>query len=220
VQAIEAATTKFKCQDFAQGSGMAWDTAVARLRVTLPLLGAQMAPEVRPRLYLAIAHLALQVGYMSFDVNHHDDARRLWMIGLDIARHTEDPAAATSPRTCLMTWRCCTTANLGGGWRSLTIRIFDTLGEAQRQPLGDCCPDVLALCKFGSCIIADEPWSRGMGVHRPVRQGADIALPGYCWSGAVRCSSSLSSRSGARKPRWCALPSTRPHHIRAPAAAG
>ncbi|MGH3869004.1 MAG: helix-turn-helix domain-containing protein [Pseudonocardiaceae bacterium] len=94
VEAIEAATAAFKCQDFAQGSGMAWDTAVARLRVTLPLLGAQMAPEVRPRLYLATAHLALQVGYMSFDVNHDDGARRLWMIGLDIARHTEDPRSS------------------------------------------------------------------------------------------------------------------------------
>lgn len=28
---------------------------------------------------------------MSFDVNHDDDARRLWMIGLDLARHTDHP---------------------------------------------------------------------------------------------------------------------------------
>lgn len=91
VAAIEAATATFKHQDLAQGSGMARDTAVARLRVTLPLLGAQVIPEVRPRLLLATAHLALQAGYMSFDVKQHDAARRLWMIGLDLARHAEDP---------------------------------------------------------------------------------------------------------------------------------
>lgn len=47
VEAIEAATAAYIREDFAQGSEMARDTAIARLRVTLPLLGAQMAPEVR-----------------------------------------------------------------------------------------------------------------------------------------------------------------------------
>jgi transcriptional regulator with XRE-family HTH domain len=90
VEAIEQATTEFARQDFAQGSGMARSTAAARLHATLPLLNAQMTDEVRPRLRLATAHLAMMAGWMSFDVTQHDAARRLWLIGLDIARHTED----------------------------------------------------------------------------------------------------------------------------------
>ncbi len=91
VEAIEAATAAFRHQDFAQGSGLVRDTAVARLHATLPLLGAQVAPEVRPRLYLATARLAMMTGWLSFDVERHDAARRLWLIGLEVARATDHP---------------------------------------------------------------------------------------------------------------------------------
>ncbi|MGH3838451.1 MAG: hypothetical protein ACRDSF_22570, partial [Pseudonocardiaceae bacterium] len=94
VEAIEHATTAFVRQDFAHGSGMVRDVAVAHLHATLPLLGAQMTPEVRPRLLVATAHLATVAGWMSFDVNQHDAARRLWTIGLNIARGTEDHRGA------------------------------------------------------------------------------------------------------------------------------
>ncbi len=91
VEAIEQATTAFRRQDFTQGSGLARDAAIDHLRATLPLLGAQVSPEVRPRLLLATADLATQAGWMSFQVNQHDAARRLWMIGLDIARGADHP---------------------------------------------------------------------------------------------------------------------------------
>ncbi len=91
VEAIEAATAAFRAQDFAAGSGQVRDVAVAHLHATLPLLGAQVPTEVRPRLYLATAELALMAGYMSFDVTQHDAARRLWVIGLNLTRATEDP---------------------------------------------------------------------------------------------------------------------------------
>jgi transcriptional regulator with XRE-family HTH domain len=91
VEAIEQATTALVRQDFAHGSGRARDTAVTQLHSTLPLLGAQVSPEVRPRLYLATARLATQAGYMSFDSKKDDAARRLWMIGLDIARNADHP---------------------------------------------------------------------------------------------------------------------------------
>ncbi|MGH3869876.1 MAG: hypothetical protein ACRDQ4_28005, partial [Pseudonocardiaceae bacterium] len=91
VQAIEQATAEFTRQDFAHGSGIARDTAVAHLTATLPLLGAEVTPDVRPRLYLATARLATQAGWMSFDVKRDDAARRLWLIGLDIARTADHP---------------------------------------------------------------------------------------------------------------------------------
>jgi hypothetical protein len=91
VEVIEQATAAFVRQDYATGGGPIRDVAVAQLRSVLPLLGAQMTPEVRPRLYLATAHLALTAGWMRFDVNQHDAARRLWMIGLDVARSADHP---------------------------------------------------------------------------------------------------------------------------------
>jgi hypothetical protein len=91
VEAIESATAAFCAQDFAQGSALVRDTAVARLHATLPLLGAQVAPEVRPRLSLATARLAMLTGWLSFDVERHDAARRLWMIGLELARDCDHP---------------------------------------------------------------------------------------------------------------------------------
>ncbi|HEY4005400.1 MAG TPA: helix-turn-helix domain-containing protein [Pseudonocardia sp.] len=94
VAVIEQATAAFSGQDFATGSGPVRDLAVGHLRSVLPLLGAQMTPgEVRPRLHLAVARLATQAGWMSFQVNQHDAARRLWMIALDVARDSDHPLA-------------------------------------------------------------------------------------------------------------------------------
>ncbi|MGH3684532.1 MAG: hypothetical protein ACRDSM_05655, partial [Pseudonocardiaceae bacterium] len=91
VGVIEAATATFSAQDFATGSGPICDLALAQLRSVLPLLGAEMTPEVQPRLHLAIARLATQAGWMSFMVNQHDDARQLWLIALDVTRATDHP---------------------------------------------------------------------------------------------------------------------------------
>ncbi len=91
VEVIEQATAAFVRQDFATGAGPIRDVAVAQLHSVLPLLGAQMTPEVQPRLYLATARLAIQAGWMSFQVNQHDAARRLWLIALDVARATDHP---------------------------------------------------------------------------------------------------------------------------------
>jgi transcriptional regulator with XRE-family HTH domain len=91
VEAIEQATASFVRQDFATGAGPVRDLAVTQLRTVLPLLDAQATSGVRCRLLLATAQLATQAGYLSFDVNQHDAARRLWVIGLSIARATESP---------------------------------------------------------------------------------------------------------------------------------
>lgn len=91
VAVIEQITAAFRQQDFAHGSGLVRDAAVAQLRAVLPLLDAQVTPEVRPRLLLAAADLATQAGWMSFTVKHDDAARRLWMIALDLARDTDHP---------------------------------------------------------------------------------------------------------------------------------
>lgn len=94
VETIEQATAEFKRQDFAQGSGRLRDVALTHLRATLPLLNAQVTPDVRPRLFLATADLATQAGWMSYDGAQHDDARSLWTIALELARGADHPQAS------------------------------------------------------------------------------------------------------------------------------
>ena len=91
VEVIEEFTAGFRRQDFAYGSGLVRDAAVAQVNTVLPLLDAQVPDELRPRLLLATADLATQAGWMSFIVNQHDAARRLWMIALKVARKTNHP---------------------------------------------------------------------------------------------------------------------------------
>ncbi|MGH3692900.1 MAG: helix-turn-helix domain-containing protein [Pseudonocardiaceae bacterium] len=94
VAVIEQATAAFMSQDFATGAGPIRDLAVAQLRAVLPLLDAQSTPEVQSRLLVATTELATMAGWMSFEVNQHDAARRLWMIGLNIARSADHPRSS------------------------------------------------------------------------------------------------------------------------------
>ncbi|MGH3796650.1 MAG: helix-turn-helix domain-containing protein [Pseudonocardiaceae bacterium] len=94
VEAIEQTTAAFVRQDFAYGGGLTRDAAVAQLRAVLPLLNGQVSGDVRPRLMVATARLAMQAGWMSFECQQHDAARRLWIIALDLARNIDHPQAS------------------------------------------------------------------------------------------------------------------------------
>lgn len=93
VEVIEEVTAAFVRQDYAHGSGLIRDAAVSQLRTVLPLLNTQLTPEVRPQLMVATARLAMQSGWMSFECKQHDAARRLWLVGLNIARKADHPQA-------------------------------------------------------------------------------------------------------------------------------
>ncbi|MGH3913381.1 MAG: helix-turn-helix domain-containing protein, partial [Pseudonocardiaceae bacterium] len=94
VDVIEQVTAEYIRQDFAHGSGLVRDAAVAQLAAVLPLLDAQVSSEVRPRLMIATARLAMQAGWMSFVVKQDEAARRLWMITLNLTRNAEHPLGA------------------------------------------------------------------------------------------------------------------------------
>ncbi|MGH3885175.1 MAG: hypothetical protein ACRDSZ_01170 [Pseudonocardiaceae bacterium] len=91
VAALERVTGEYEKVIHTYGGGYARDAAVAHLRAILPLLGAHVDPAVRGRLHAATAHLALQAGWMSFDLEMHDFARRVWLAGLEIAKGADDP---------------------------------------------------------------------------------------------------------------------------------
>ena len=91
IAAIEHSTAGFERSSYTLGGGAAREAAVAQLDAALPLLDRPVAEDMRARLHTAVTHLALLAGWMSFDVEHHDAARRMWTVGLEIARATDHP---------------------------------------------------------------------------------------------------------------------------------
>jgi transcriptional regulator with XRE-family HTH domain len=90
VDAIEAITDGFRRSDFAHGGGLCRAAAVTQLHQVRRLEDAACAPEVHTRLLVAAAELASMAGWMAYDVDDHDVARRLWTYALDTARRAED----------------------------------------------------------------------------------------------------------------------------------
>ncbi|WP_225978508.1 helix-turn-helix domain-containing protein [Gandjariella thermophila] len=90
VDAIEAITDGFRRSDFAYGGGLCRAAAVTQLHQVRQLENAICTPETRTRLLVAIAELASMAGWMAYDVEDHDAARRLWTYALDTARRADD----------------------------------------------------------------------------------------------------------------------------------
>jgi transcriptional regulator with XRE-family HTH domain len=90
VDAIEAITDGFRRSDFAHGGGLCRAAAVTQLHQVRRLEDAVCTPEVRTRLLVAVAELASMGGWMAYDVEDHDAARRLWTYALDTARRADD----------------------------------------------------------------------------------------------------------------------------------
>ncbi len=91
VAALEHAILEWRRCNAAFGGGLVREAAATQLRALLPRLHAPMDDQVRPRLFAAAAHLALLTAWLHFDVEHHDAARRLWTVGLGIARGIDHP---------------------------------------------------------------------------------------------------------------------------------
>lgn len=51
-------------------------------------------PAIRIRLNIAAADLAMLTAWCSYDVEQHDQARRLWTVALELGRHCAHPQAA------------------------------------------------------------------------------------------------------------------------------
>ncbi len=102
VAAIEQATALFRRWDYRRGGGLARSAAVAQLRSVLPLLDTASTPAVRERLLVATADLGMAAAFASYDVERHDEARRVWMIALNVAREAQHPHAADLTANLLM----------------------------------------------------------------------------------------------------------------------
>jgi transcriptional regulator with XRE-family HTH domain len=95
VEAIESITDGFRRWDLAHGGGLCRSAALAQLHQVRTLKDAVCSPEVRTRLLVATAELSSMAGWLTYDVEDHDAARRLWTFALDMARRGEDHPRST-----------------------------------------------------------------------------------------------------------------------------
>jgi hypothetical protein len=92
VAAIAETTAAFRLSHRRCGGGLARAAAVAQLGYVLNLRDAECSEQqVRADLMLATADLANLAGWMTYDVEEHENARRLWVIALDTARQANHP---------------------------------------------------------------------------------------------------------------------------------
>jgi transcriptional regulator with XRE-family HTH domain len=94
VEVIQETTAAFRLSDYRHGGGLSRAAAVAQLGYVLTLQDAECSDQVRAHLLLATADLAMAAAWMTYDVEQHEAARRLWMIALDTARQADHPRSA------------------------------------------------------------------------------------------------------------------------------
>jgi transcriptional regulator with XRE-family HTH domain len=88
VERIEATTDAFRDWDHRWGGALCRPAIVAQLKwvITTGKKAVIASDDVRRRLLVATADLAQVAAFVHFDVEHHNEARRLWMVALDASR--------------------------------------------------------------------------------------------------------------------------------------
>jgi transcriptional regulator with XRE-family HTH domain len=100
VATIRKLTAVYRAADFRHGGGLARETAVALLGKVTRMREWRCTEQVRAELWLATAELASVAGRMTCDVERHEGARQLWLIGLGAA-HESNHELATDMMVCL-----------------------------------------------------------------------------------------------------------------------
>ena len=90
IEQIRSAARVFESWDFTYGGGLAREVVLAQLRWSAGLLEAICPARLRPELHSAVGDLADVAGYMAFDADAHEDARRVFGFALACAEQAED----------------------------------------------------------------------------------------------------------------------------------
>jgi transcriptional regulator with XRE-family HTH domain len=92
VDRIEATSRAFRDWDNRWGGGLSRAAVIAQLQwVVATGRSASCATEhVRTQLLVATADLASIAAWSSYDIEHHDEARRLWIMALDAAKEADN----------------------------------------------------------------------------------------------------------------------------------
>lgn len=95
IEAIEEVADFFRRQGLARGSGLYRDAALAQLHEVRSYEHVECSAVLRPWLWVATAELAWVTGWLAYDVEDHDAARRLWSYALWAAGQGADHPRST-----------------------------------------------------------------------------------------------------------------------------
>ncbi|MEU6561999.1 helix-turn-helix transcriptional regulator [Nocardia nova] len=95
VDAIEAISNGFRRWDLAHGGGLCRSAALSQLHQVAALDDAISTSRVQARLQVATAELASMAGWLAYDIEDHDAARRLWTYALHTAQRADDSPRST-----------------------------------------------------------------------------------------------------------------------------
>ena len=92
VKQVEAVTRVMRALDYQFGGGACRDAVVAQLSHAQRLRSASSTDEVRARLFRALADMQNLAGWASFDLGLLEASRKHFVLALQYARHSADPA--------------------------------------------------------------------------------------------------------------------------------
>lgn len=190
VDAIEAITDGFRRSNFAHGGGLCRAAAIAQLHQVRRLEDAVCTPQVRTRLLVATAELAGLAGWMAYDIEDHDTARRLWTYALDTARRAEDHPRAPDLGV---------TALLNMAHQALHLHSLNPVRNADRAH------EALRLVQLASATATNRSHPVSTNI-----EGYIHAMLGWCWAALGETDPTRRALGNAQDTYAAADPDTTP----------
>ena len=185
VDAIEAITEGFRRSEQAHGGGLCRSAAIAQLQQVQRMASATCSESVRARLVLATTNLALVAGWLSYDVEDHDTARRLWTYALDTTRHAEDHPRSTDLAVTALGNMSTQALHLGRPQEALRLaQLESTTTTSRTHPASAIMyPGSLTALAYCRAALGDvEPCRRAMSQQAEEWARAIDNAPAWHWT--------------------------------------
>lgn len=185
IDAIEAITDSFRRSEYAHGGGLCYTAAVAHLHQVRLLDDSLCSSEVRARLLVATAELASRAGWMAYDIDDHDSARRLWTYALDTAHRAEDHPRAPDFAVSVLLDMAHQALHLKRPGEALQlVRLASATANNRRHPVSTITQGyifvVLGWCR--AALGETEATRRAIGQSQETYATANqAAIPPWAW---------------------------------------
>lgn len=172
IDAIEAIIDGFRRWDLAHGGGLCRSAALGQLHQVVALGDSVCTPYVRTRLQLATAELASMAGWLAYDIEDHNAARRLWTYALHTAQRCDHSSRATDLMVVILLDMAHQALHLRRPNDALAFcRLAGATSSSRRNPVSDV---------TAGYIHTVTAWCWAMlGEREPVRRALADARSGY-----------------------------------------
>ncbi|MCX4098034.1 helix-turn-helix domain-containing protein [Nocardia sp. alder85J] len=191
IDAIENITDGFRRWDLAHGGGLCRSAALTQLHQVRALQKASCPDDLRPRLLIATAELASMAGWLAYDVEDHDAARKLWTYALDAAHQGEDHPRSTDLTVSVLLDMAHQSLHLDRPDEALKVTQLAQATAGNRKHPAAVSTDAYVFAVLGWCRATQgevEPTKRALGQSEDRYDDANSApVPSWarCYRGVV-----------------------------------